>query len=96
MLMLRRKAGESIVIAGNIRVQVAAISGNHVELLIDAPRQVPVYRSEVWEAIRREMLEAAGATGPAGEAKPSPLAGGHGSIIIEPSEPDEDPGTSRP
>ena len=69
MLILRRRAGESIIIAGHIRVEVAEIAGNQAKLVIEAPKEVPVYREEVWEEIRREMMEAASASGvPAGES----------------------------
>jgi len=54
MLVLSRKTNESIVINDNIRVTVTDIRGDKVRLGIDAPRDVPVHRSEVWEAIKRE------------------------------------------
>ncbi len=52
MLVLSRKAGESIQIGDGITVQVARISGRHVKLLIDAPRDVDVDRSEIRERKR--------------------------------------------
>jgi carbon storage regulator len=59
MLVLSRRQGESIVIGGDVRVTVVGVSGNQVKLSIEAPRSVPVYRSEVWEAIRKENRQAA-------------------------------------
>lgn len=72
MLILRRRAGESIVISGHIRVEVAEIAGNQVKLVIEAPKEVPVYREEVWEQIRREMIEAAAPSGVPGEEGVTP------------------------
>lgn len=51
MLILRRKAGESIVIDGIIKVTVTDVYENGVRLAIDAPRQIPVLRSELLQAI---------------------------------------------
>ena len=83
MLILRRKAGESIVIGGNVRIEVAEIAGNQVKLVIDAPREVPIHRQEVWEAIRQEMMEA---------ARPADLTGS-GKVPEFPSRPDDDAGS---
>ncbi len=47
MLVLSRKLNEKIVIAGDIVITVVKIEGNQVRLGIDAPRSVPVYRSEL-------------------------------------------------
>lgn len=55
MLVLSRKKNESIVIDGNIVLTVVEIKGDKVRLGITAPAEVPVHRSEVFEAIRREQ-----------------------------------------
>ena len=47
MLMLSRKASQSIVIDGNIRVYVSSIQGTTVRLGIEAPQEVPIYRHEI-------------------------------------------------
>jgi len=49
-----RKKNESIIIDGRIRITVVEVRGDKVRLGIEAPREVPVHRSEVLEAIRRE------------------------------------------
>jgi carbon storage regulator len=53
MLILSRKSGESIVIAGNIRVKVMRVEGDVVKIGVEAPSSVPVHRQEVYEEIQR-------------------------------------------
>jgi carbon storage regulator len=54
MLVLSRKKSESIRIGNGIKISVVEIRGNRVQLAIDAPREVPVHRGEVYERIRQE------------------------------------------
>jgi len=54
MLILSRKKNESIVIDGRFTVTVIEIQGDKVRLGVDAPKEVPVHRKEVHEAILRE------------------------------------------
>jgi carbon storage regulator len=51
MLVLSRKKNESIVINNDITITVVEIRGDKVRLGIVAPKEVPVHRQEVWEAI---------------------------------------------
>lgn len=53
MLVLSRRPNESIVIDEKIVITVIEIRGDKVRLGIEAPRDVPIHRSEVYEAIRR-------------------------------------------
>lgn len=55
MLVLSRKKNESIVIDGNIVVTIVEIRGDKVRLGIEAPKEVPVHRSEVQAAIHAEQ-----------------------------------------
>lgn len=47
MLVLSRKIGEELIIGGNIIVRVVAVKGARVSLAIDAPIDIPVFRSEI-------------------------------------------------
>ncbi len=55
MLVLSRKKNESIVINDDITIVVVEIRGDKVRLGIEAPKEVPVHRNEVYEAIRRHQ-----------------------------------------
>lgn len=56
MLVLSRKKNESIVINNDITVVVVEIRGDKVRLGVEAPKEVPVHRREVYEAIKRSEL----------------------------------------
>ena len=56
MLVLSRKLSEEIIINGNIRVVVIEVRGDKVRLGIDAPRNIPVHRREVADAIAKEQV----------------------------------------
>jgi carbon storage regulator len=70
MLVLSRKKNESIVINNDITVTVVEIRGDKVRLGIVAPKEVPVHRQEVFDAIHGKGPQAAP---PAAPAAPSPL-----------------------
>lgn len=55
MLVLSRKKNESIVIDGNIVITVVEIRGDKIRLGIQAPREIPIHRSEVHDAIQSEQ-----------------------------------------
>lgn len=53
MLVLSRKKNESIVINNDITIVVVEIRGDKVRLGVDAPKEIPVHRQEVYDAIKR-------------------------------------------
>ena len=59
MLMMTRRAGQKIVLGDNITIEVVEVAGNTVRLGVDAPRSVPVYREEIWDAVQAENRAAA-------------------------------------
>ena len=71
MLVLSRKKNESIVINNDITIVVVEIRGDKVRLGVEAPKEVPVHRREVYNAIKRneqlskedDSTSEAGATG---------------------------------
>jgi carbon storage regulator len=62
MLVLSRKINETIIINDNIVITVVDIRGDKVRLGIEAPKDIPVHRQEVYDAIKR-------AEGPSGARK---------------------------
>jgi carbon storage regulator len=59
MLVLSRKKNESIVINDDITIVVVEIRGDKVRLGVEAPKEVPVHRREVFDAIHRNEVAAA-------------------------------------
>ena len=75
MLVLSRKKDESIVINNDITIVVVEIRGDKVRLGVEAPKEVPVHRREVFEAIARgEAIDAAAVTTPGADAVESDSA----------------------
>ena len=54
MLALTRKAGERIVIGDSITITVVDVKGESIRLAIDAPREIKIYRGELYDAIVAE------------------------------------------
>ena len=54
MLIITRRPGEKVMLGDDIVVHVMEIVGNSVRIGIQAPRAVPVYREEIWNAVREE------------------------------------------
>ena len=57
MLVLSRRKNESIVINDDITIVVVEIRDDKVRLGIEAPKEIPVHRKEVYEAIRRNETD---------------------------------------
>ena len=59
MLVLSRKLGEVIAIGDKIRITVVEVKGNHVRLGIEAPRDLRIYRQEIYDMVQKENSQAA-------------------------------------
>lgn len=59
MLILSRKKDESIIIDGNIEIKVLGIENGKVQIGIEAPRQIDIFRQELYESIEEENRQAA-------------------------------------
>ena len=59
MLVLHRKKGESLIINDNIKITIIDISGEKVKIAVEAPKEIPVLRSELVNAAEANK-EAAG------------------------------------
>lgn len=60
MLVLSRKKNEAIVVSNNVRITIVDVRGDKVRLGIEAPKDVPVHREEVWQEIQRTLPGSAG------------------------------------
>lgn len=63
MLALSRKKGEALMINNNVEITVLEIKGEQVKLGINAPKEVPVYRKEVYIQIQDANKEAVNVDG---------------------------------
>jgi carbon storage regulator len=59
MLVLSRQKNETIMIGDSIEITIVDIKGEKVRVGINAPIEIPVHRKEVYDAIKRENIEAA-------------------------------------
>ena len=58
MLAISRKKGESLIINNNIEITVLEVKGEQIKLGIAAPKEVPIYRKEVYMQIQEANKEA--------------------------------------
>lgn len=59
MLVLTRKPKQQIMIGDNIVVNVVEVQGDNVRIAIEAPREIKIYRGEIYRAIQEENQKAA-------------------------------------
>ncbi|MBT6047016.1 MAG: carbon storage regulator CsrA [Candidatus Scalindua sp.] len=57
MLILTRKLGESIIIDDNVQISVIEINKNNIKIGVNAPRDLPIYREEVYLKIKEENAQ---------------------------------------
>ena len=85
MLIITRRPGEKVMLGDDVVVEVIEVSGSSVRIGIDAPKSVPVYREEIWRAVRDENAAAAktgsGALARTGAAD-RPLAAASGLLLL--------------
>ena len=56
MLVLSRKVGETIMVGDNIEIMVTRIENGATRLRIAAPREIPIFRGELYKAIQRDGM----------------------------------------
>lgn len=59
MLIITRRAGQKVMLGDDVSINVMEIAGNNVRLGIEAPKEMPVYREEIWLAVKQENESAA-------------------------------------
>src|SRR5581483_5959935 len=93
MLILTRRAGERVVIGDDVLVTVMEVSGQTVRLGIAAPEGLPIFREEIWLAVKEENRAAAAA---ADDALPEAAASAPGSPVAGPGSPAAATGSAAP
>ena len=66
MLVLARKVNESIIIGDNTEIMIVEIKGDQVKIGINAPKEISVYRGEIYQEIQNENIAAAKSKIPTG------------------------------
>jgi carbon storage regulator len=61
VLIITRRPGERIMLGDDTSIHIMEIVGNNVRVGVEAPRSVPVYREEIWTAVKEENEAAAAA-----------------------------------
>jgi carbon storage regulator len=74
MLILTRRIGETLNIGDNVQVTVLGVKGNQVRIGVNAPKDVPVHREEIYQRIQKE--KEAGIAGVNGNAAHRDVAEG--------------------
>ncbi len=86
MLILTRRVGETLMVGDDVTVTVLGVKGNQVRIGVNAPKDTPVHREEIYERIKKEPdgdgHKKTGITSnPAATANTLKLAGGKGTIL---------------
>lgn len=63
MLALSRKKNEAIIVNNNVEITILEVKGDQVKIGVTAPRDVPIYRKEVYAQIQEANQDAASAEG---------------------------------
>jgi carbon storage regulator len=61
VLIITRRAGQKIMLGDDVIVHVMEIVGNSVRIGVEAPKSLPVYREEIWAAVKEENQASASA-----------------------------------
>jgi carbon storage regulator len=67
MLILTRRAGETVMIGSDITITVLGVKGNQVRIGINAPKDVAVHREEIYDRIQSEKNAGGGESDSVGE-----------------------------
>jgi carbon storage regulator len=69
MLILTRRAGETVMIGSDVTITVLGVKGNQVRIGINAPKDVAVHREEIFQRIQNEKAAEQGAEAPEADSE---------------------------
>ena len=58
MLVLKRKMDEEIIINSNVKIKILSVTDNQVKIGIEAPKEIEIFRGEVYERVKANLKEA--------------------------------------
>jgi carbon storage regulator len=57
MLILTRRVGETLVVGDDVKITVLGINGSQVRIGVEAPKEIPIHREEIYMKIQKEKNE---------------------------------------